>query len=153
MIRLQKPAAIAAEGHGPCKFYREGHRWVLGDTYREPRKMYLWDLYRSDVFTIGILDSADWPGPPHTLAPLNPHWSPDGVLPARVRIPNDMRGVMTHSAFPQVCRRANSQHKATPGCQWLGPIAMESSCTVAVAATFGPILVYAQISHHAVAQD
>ncbi len=84
VIRLQKPAAIAAEGDGPCKFFRDGHRWVLGDTYREPRKMYLWDLYRSDVFTVGILDSADWPGPAHALAPLNPHWSPDGACCLRM---------------------------------------------------------------------
>ena len=82
VIRLQKPAAIAAEGDGPCKFYREGHRWVLGDTYHEPRKLYLWDLYRSDVFTVNILGTADWPGPTHTLATLNPHWSLDGMLRA-----------------------------------------------------------------------
>ena len=98
VIRLRKPAAIAAEGDGPCKFYREGHRWVLGDTYREPRKMYLWDLYRSDVFTVGILDSADWPGPAHTLAPLNPHWSPNGVLPAHAVIARHEAHL--HAQFP-----------------------------------------------------
>ena len=82
VIRLQKPVAIANEGDGPCKFYGEGHRWVLGDTYHEPRKLYLWDLYRSDVFTVNILGTADWPGPAHTQASLNPHWSPDGALAA-----------------------------------------------------------------------
>ena len=79
MIKLQKPVAVADEGDGPCKFYSDGHRWVLGDTYHEPRKLYLWDLYRSDVFTVNILGTADWPGPAHTLATLNPQWSPDGA--------------------------------------------------------------------------
>lgn len=30
------------------------------------------------VQTLAILPPADWPGPSHARATLNPHWSPDG---------------------------------------------------------------------------
>ena len=80
MIALQKPAAVRSEGDGPCRLYGAGHRWVLGDTFHEPHKLYVWDLYRSDAFTVNIFGSANWPGPPHARASLNPQWSPDGAL-------------------------------------------------------------------------
>ena len=79
VIPLQKPRAIMAEGDGPCKLYSIGHRWVLGDTFHKPHKLYVWDLYRSDVFTVNIFGSADWPGPDHARTSLNPLWSPDGA--------------------------------------------------------------------------
>lgn len=78
MTPLQKPKAIAAEGDGPCKLFSSGHRWVLGDTFRQPHKLYVWDLYRSDVFTVNIFGTADWPGPEYARTSLNPQWSPDG---------------------------------------------------------------------------
>jgi hypothetical protein len=36
-------------GPGPCRLFGEANRFLLGDTYHEPHKLYVWDLYRSEV--------------------------------------------------------------------------------------------------------
>jgi len=69
-------------GAGPCRLFGEANRFVLGDTYHEPHKLYVWDLYRSEVATVALLAPANWPGPAYARATLNPHWSPNGRSPA-----------------------------------------------------------------------
>lgn len=39
-------------GPGPCRLFGEANRFLLGDTYHEPHKLYVWDLYRSEVNSV-----------------------------------------------------------------------------------------------------
>jgi hypothetical protein len=46
---------------------------------KAPYKLYVWDLWRAEVFTVAIMTPANWPGPLNAIASLNPQFSPDGM--------------------------------------------------------------------------
>lgn len=57
-----------------------GRRYVVCDSFENPRKVYVWDLEANTAFVVGTFAEANWPSPETGRRGLHTHFTPDGQL-------------------------------------------------------------------------
>ena len=55
-----------------------GCRYVVCDSFENPRKVYVWDLEADTAFVVGTFGEANWPSPETGRRGLHTHFTPDG---------------------------------------------------------------------------
>ena len=57
-----------------------GCRYVVCDSFENPRKVYVWDLEANTAFIVGSIGEANWLSPETGRRGLHVHFTPDGTL-------------------------------------------------------------------------